>query len=87
VVKFAWNGASVLARAAGGANASRLTVASRSASDARCRRLEDLKWVLVFILLIPFILFLGFVALARVNPKTQAVSHFFPKVCAPLQRK
>jgi hypothetical protein len=34
-----------------------------------------------------FLLVLGFVALARVNPKTQTVSHFFPKVCAALQRK
>ena len=47
-MKSAWNGLSVLARAAGGANASRLTVASRSASDARCRRLEDLKYVSIF---------------------------------------
>jgi hypothetical protein len=30
---------------------------------------------------------LGFVALARVNPKTQTISHFFPKLYAALQKK
>jgi len=34
-----------------------------------------------------FFLVLGFMALARVNPKTQTVSHSFPKLSAALRRK
>jgi hypothetical protein len=29
----------------------------------------------------------GFVVFVPGKPKPQTVSHFFPKVCAPLQRK
>jgi hypothetical protein len=41
---------------------------------------------LIFHNLISFSCF-GLVAVVPGNPETQAVSHFFPKLCAALQRK